>query len=212
MFYLIITSCLNNRYGIRDFENRKKRYIECIETAKLINKELNNQIKIIIVENNGSRNTFLDELEVDVLYTENNNYNSNNYMLHKGPNEMMDIKDVINKYNINDEDVVIKLTGRYKLLNNSFFKLILDSNNRYDVFMKFADISRGIYKKNDCAMGLYGIRSKYLKKFEFKLQDKSPEYNLATFVRENINNDKIYEVNSLNLECQFADNNRIVCV
>ena len=212
MFYLIITTCLNNKYGIKDFENRKKRYIECIETAKLINKKLNDQIKIIIVENNGIRNTFLDELEVDVLYTENNNYNSNNYMLHKGPNEMMDIKDVIHKYNINDEDVVIKLTGRYKLLNNSFFKLIIDSNNRYDVFMKFADISRGIYKKNDCAMGLYGIRSKYLKKFEFKLQDKSPEYNLATFIRENINDNKIYEVNSLNLECQFADNNRILCV
>lgn len=212
MLYLIITTCLNNKYGIMDFENRKKRYIECIETVKLINKELNNQIKIIIVENNGIRNTFLDELEVDVLYTENNNYNSNNYMLHKGPNEMMDIKDVINKYNINDDDIVIKLTGRYKLLNSSFFKLILDSNNRYDVFMKFADISRGVYKKNDCAMGLYGIRCKYLKIFEFKLKNTSPECNLATFIRENINDDKIYEVNTLNLECQFADNNRIICV
>ena len=71
-------------------------------------------------------------------------------------------------------------------MNINILKLILDSNNRYDVFMKFADISRGLYKKNDCAMGLYGIRSKYLKKFEFKLQDKSPEYNLAIFIRENI--------------------------
>jgi len=210
MFYLIITSCLNNRFGIKDFENRKKRYIECIETAKLINKELNNQIKIIIVENNGSRNTFLDELEVDVLYTENNKYYCNNPILHKGPNEMMDIKYVINKYNIHDDDMIIKLTGRYKFLNSIFLNLILENNDKYDVFMKFCDVSRGIFKKDDCAMGLYGIRCKYLKKFEFKLPHRSPECNLAIFIRENINDDKICEVNTLNLECQFADNHRIV--
>tara|TARA_B100000424_G_C22807734_1_gene432763 strand:+ start:145 stop:783 length:639 start_codon:yes stop_codon:yes gene_type:complete len=209
MFYLIITSCLNNRYGIIDFEDRKKRYINCIETAKLINKELNNQIKIIIVENNGSRNTFLDELEVDVLYTENNKYYCPNPHLHKGVVEFMDIKDVINKYNIHDDDIVIKLTGRYKLLNSNFLKLILENNNNYDVFMKFFNVSRSIFKKDDCVMGLYGIRCKYLKEFQFNLPRRSAECNLATFIRENINNDKICEVNTLNLECKFADDHRI---
>ena len=212
MFYLVITSCLNNRYGIKDFDNRKKRYIECIENAKLINKELNNKLKIIIVENNGSRNTFLDELGVDVLYTENNKLCFNNVILHKGPNELMDIKAVINRYNINDNDMIIKLTGRYKLLSSSFFKLILENNNKYDVFMKFFDVSSCIFKKDDCVMGLYGIRCIYLKKFKFNLPHRSPECNLAVFIRKNISEYKISEVNTLYLECQFADNNKILYI
>ena len=67
-----------------------------------------------------------------------------------------------------------------------------------------------IFKKDDCAMGLYGIRCKYLNEFQFNLPHRSPECNLAIFIRENINDDKICEVNTLNLECQFADNHRIV--
>ena len=125
---------------------------------------------------------------------------------------MMDMKDVISKYNINDDDMIIKLTGRYKLLNSNFFKLILENYSKYDVFMKFFDVSSCIFKKDDCVMGLYGIRCKYLKEFQFNLPHRSPECNLAIFIRENINKYKICEVNTLDLECQFADNNKILCI
>ena len=73
------------------------------------------RVKPIIVENNGLRETYLDELSCDVVYTTNNVSN----FAHKGVNELLDIKEVINKYNIQDDDIVIKLTGRYKLLELS---------------------------------------------------------------------------------------------
>jgi hypothetical protein len=54
-----------------------------------------------------------NDLESDILYTDNNKKT----FPHKGGNELLDIKELTNKYNIQDDDIIIKLTGRYKLLN-----------------------------------------------------------------------------------------------
>ena len=71
MIYLIITTSINNKVGNNDHEHRKNRYIDCIKSSlKLI--ENDEMIKPIIVENNGQRNTYLDDLDCDVLYTNNN--------------------------------------------------------------------------------------------------------------------------------------------
>ena len=120
-------------------ENRNNRYIECIKSAlnniEIINSITNNVnliIKPIIVENNGMlhSHTFLNEISpnIDVIYTSNNKHDYS----HKGSNEIMDIKEVIEKCNIQDDDIVIKITGRYKLLSNYFLQQILDNYNNYD--------------------------------------------------------------------------------
>ena len=97
MIYIIITTSINNIH-------RQNRYIESInQLLRLINNDLN--IKPIIVENNGARQTYLNNLNCEVYYTNNNN---NNY-IHKGENELLDIKEVINKYKINDDDTIIKM-------------------------------------------------------------------------------------------------------
>ena len=62
-------------------------------------------IKPIIVENNGVRQTYLDDLN-EICYTSNNMIDYKN----KGQNELLDIQQVINQYNIKDEDIIIKLT------------------------------------------------------------------------------------------------------
>lgn len=119
MIYIIITTSINNKVGVQNNIHRQNRYIECINhVLQIINNDLD--IKPIIVENNGLRKTYLDNLKCDVCYTDNNIIDYN----HKGENELLDIKEVINRYNIKDDDIIIKLTGRYKLLNLDFINLV----------------------------------------------------------------------------------------
>ena len=195
MIYLIITTCINIKFGLHNNKHRENRYIECIEQLlKLLNNDPT--IKPIIVENNGLRDTYLDNFDCDILYTNNNIP----YYSHKAGNELLDIKEVIDKYKINDEDYVIKLTGRYKLLNLDFINTI--KSNNYDAFIKFFNVCTKEYLDNDCVLGLFAIKSKYLKNFNYKLK-KSAECEFAEYVRKNTNN--IMEIKQLNLECCFAD-------
>ena len=207
MIYLIITTSINNNYGVINYEHRKKQYINCISSSlKLI--ENNNKIKPIIVENNGITDTYLNELKCDIVYTTNNN---NNKLKHKGVNELLDIQFVINKYNIQDNDYIIKLTGRYKILNDYFFNLIINNIDKYDAFIKFFNVCTKKFMYDDCVLGLFSIKCKYLKDFNYKCK-LSPECEFAIFVRNNIENNKIMEIDNLNLECCFADDLRILNV
>jgi len=198
MIYLIITTSINNKIGIINEIQRKNRYIECINHLLKLNKNDSN-IKPIIVENNGLRSTFLDEFNCDICYTENNFTNYH----HKGENELLDIKKIIHIYNIKDDDIIIKITGRYKLLNLNFINLIKSYN--YDVFIKFFNVCTKKYIYDDCVLGLFAIKCKYLKEFKYNFV-KSPECEFADYIRKNIDNKKIKEIFELNLECCFADN------
>jgi len=204
MIYLIITTSIANKVGSRNVDHRKKRYIDSIkQLLSLIQADAS--IKPIIVENNGLRETYLDELSCDVVYTTNNVSN----FAHKGVNELLDIKEVINKYNIQDDDIVIKLTGRYKLLDATFIDLVKNNIDVYDAFVKFFNVCTRRYMFDDCVLGLFAIKCKYLKHFEYKCV-KSPECEFADHVRQNVN--KIMEVTNLKLECCFADNLRLLIV
>ena len=206
MIYLIITTSINNRYGVLNDEIRKSRYIDSISsTLKLI--ENDTLIKPIIVENNGLRDTYLKDLKCDVVYTNNNSI----IATHKGINELMDIKHIINKYEINDDDFVIKLTGRYKILNDKFFSLLNQNTDKYDVFIKFFNVCTKEYMYDDCVLGLLALKCKYFKDFEYDCI-KSPEVEIATYIRSNIEKEKIMEINDLALECSFADDLRILVV
>ena len=100
MIYLIITTSINNRYGIQDQTERQERYLYAIsETLKVLPYE----IKPLIVENNGERSTYLDNFyhnqqRVKVFYTNNNKQ----LFKSKGINELLDIKEVIDKYGIKE--------------------------------------------------------------------------------------------------------------
>ena len=111
MIYFIVTTCVYNDCNIR-----KTQYIDGITKLKEILTYLCfENYKIIIVENNGERSTFLNTLGCEVYYTENNFMPTNN----KGIKELQDILDCIGKYNINDNDFIVKMTGRYFLDENS---------------------------------------------------------------------------------------------
>jgi hypothetical protein len=205
MIYIIITTSINNKVGVQNTIHRQNRYIESIQQLlKLIDND--KTIKVIIVENNGFRKTFLDDLNCDICYTNNNNL----HLRHKGENELLDIKHVINQYKIQDDDVIIKLTGRYKLLNLNFINLV-KANNNLDAFVKFFNVCTKRYEFDDCVLGLFAIKCKYLKDFKYNLL-RSPECEFADYIRKNINKEKLIEVEQLYLECCFADDLRMLIV
>ena len=208
MIYIIITTCVNNKIGVKNSYLREKRYIECINTLlQLVSNQTD--IKPIIVENNGIQETYLNNFKCDICYTDNNKYTFN----HKGMNELLDIKHVIHKYKIQDDDYIIKLTGRYRLLNSNFIELVKKNINNYDAFVKFFNVCTKKYMFDDCVLGLFAIKCKYLYNFNYSsTMLKSPECEFADYVRKNINENKIMEVQNLDLECCFADDLRLLNV
>lgn len=206
MIYIIITTSILNKVDIQNHAHRQNRYIESIQQLlKLIKNAVD--IKPIIVENNGLRQTYLDDLNCDICYTDNNILNFS----HKGGNELVDIKEVINRYNIQDDDVIIKLTGRYRLLNLDFINLVKNNYSNYDAFVKFFNVCSLQYAINDCVLGLFAIKCKYIREFNYNYI-KSPESEFAEYVRKNIKHNNLMEIENLNLECCFAGDFRIVVV
>lgn len=211
MIYLIITTSINNRFGNKDSDERQKRYLYAI-TESL--KYLPRQIKPIIVENNGKRETYLDNFyhynrqHVKVFYTDNNKQQFKN----KAINELIDIKELIEKYGIEDDDIIIKLTGRYKVLSSNFFKEIIENENNYDAFIKFFNVCELKYLNNDCILGCYAIRTKFLKLFNHFTIDnyKSAEIAFAKYIR--FSGARIKEIEQLDIECLFSEDLRILNV
>jgi len=200
MLYLIITTSLYDKTNQSRFEERQFTYMDSITNVLQI---LNNNILIkpIIVENNGLRETYLDQFKqfsnCDVVYT---NHNKNNYS-HKGVNELQDIKYIINLYGIKDDDIIIKLTGRYKILSMDFFNIILNNTN-YDAFIKFFNVCTQKYECYNSALGLFAIKCKYIKSFNYDCITY-PEVEFAQYVRKNIQKCKIMEMTDLKLQYMF---------
>ena len=215
MIYIIVTTSINNKTGNKDADERKRRYIDCISSLLQLLEEHEStttsaasMIKPIIVENNGTRQTFLDELGCDVIYTQNNFLDRHK---HKGVNELFDIKEVIERYNILDDDVIVKLTGRYKVKDMHFLNEVRDNMHTYDAFVKFFNVCTFEYMDFDCVLGLFALKAKYLRTFTYEC-NKSPEREFAEHVRNNIGKERIMEMKHLNLECCFADDLRLLHV
>ena len=210
MIYLIITTSINNRYGAKDQTERQERYLYAInETLKVLPYE----IKPIIVENNGKRETYLDNFyhnreHLKVFYTENNKQQFKS----KGANELLDIKEVIDRYGIEDNDIIIKLTGRYRALSPKFFKEVIENENKYDAFVKFYGTCSLKFEQYDCILGCYALRAKYIKLFNhFSIDNyKSAEIAFARYVR--FCGANIKEIDNLDIECIFAEDLRKLVV
>lgn len=193
MIYLIITSSIINKLNYPK-EDRELRYKESIRQTLSL---LPGCIHPIIVENNGKRNTFLDDFNIPVHYTNSNKLSC----FSKGGNEMLDVHAVIKEFNIQDDDIVIKLTGRYSVSNNEFFQFVLNNQDKYDSFVKFYNVSTKQFMDNDCVLGLFAMRCKYLRQFRFTNIYQSPEVQFAQYARSN---GRVYKCDHLNLKCVFA--------
>ena len=207
MIYLLITTSLLDKNGISNI-SKQNRYIECI--SKLLQFLKNNyyhDIKPIIVENNGIRQTFLDDFNCDVFYTDNNKIS----LINEAGNELLDIKDVINKYNIQDDDFIIKINGLYELFNTTIINLVKKNMNDFDVFIKFFNISTQEYVFDNCLLGLFAIKCKYLKEFNYNFV-LTPESEFALYIRINVNSHLQYGMEFLYLNYWFEEDSSVLVV
>jgi hypothetical protein len=196
MIYLIITTSIVNRFTNEPDDHRKNTYLDSIRKTLAL---LSEDVKPIIVENNGQRTTYLDDIGIPIYYTNNNEISGT----HKGVNELEDVKSVIKAFDIQDDDMIIKLTGRYHLLNDSFLKLIACNPDK-DAFVSFFNVHRRIYMDYDCVLGMVAIRCKLLKDFSYSIDYKeSPETEFARFVKK-LPEEKRVSVEKLGLRCCFS--------
>lgn len=211
MIYLIITTSISNTQGVDYYKVRKERYLYAIaETLKHVPPE----VQPIIVENNGYDSpTFLDNFQhagkkIPVLYTHNNSVIANS----KGVNEMMDIQTVIRTFDIQDDDIVVKLTGRYRFLSPHFIRQIAEEEKQHDIWVKFFGACSLRFESYDCILGSYAIRAKFIKLFHPLSIDnyKSAEIAFARYVR--FCGGRLKEMKELDLECLFAEDNRVLQV
>jgi len=101
--------------------------------------------------------SFFDELSHQVLYPQKNNLSIRN----KGVNEAMSLRASIPHLPFADDDIVIKLTGRYCLHKRSLLDLIETSSNDYDVWGIFG---KHFVSPDHLFTGCFAMRWKYLKK------------------------------------------------
>ena len=211
MIYLLITTSILNKHGLQQQAERQRRYEYAItETLR----HLPAEIQPILVENNGQRATYLDHFQhvgkpVPVVYTDNNKFVQ---FKSKGVNEMLDIKEVIRRQGIESDDILIKLTGRYRITSPTFFEEVIAQQNDYDAFVKFFGTCSLQWERYDCILGCYAIRVRFLQLFQPLIIENclSAEIAFARYVR--FCGARLKEVSHMDLECQFAEDNRILVV
>jgi len=201
MIYFIVTTSLYDNSSLRESQ-----YIDGINRLKKVIKDLSiENYKLIVVENNGTRNTILNTIGCEIYYTKNNFLKTNN----KGYKELQDILDCIDKYNIDDNDFIVKMTGRYILNNNSEFMTVIKNINdtKYDCVIKYGPFYNPVkYKMDDCITGLIGMSCFYIKLIEKPVGDNPVEWNWAKVTRL-IDDKKIHLVNTLGIYINPGNNN-----
>lgn len=210
-FFIVTTSLIND-----NFEIRKNEYMNAINKLILeLNKYSEIDKEIIIVENNGKRNTFLNEEfenlnNIKIIYTNNNNFDVN-----KGIKELLDIKYIFDNVKINDDDFIIKLTGRYIIKENSYFiKKIFNKYTLYDCFIKTGSImsrnEKDIQDNFDCYTGLFAIKYEFIKNEinQYLSNYKNHEWIewiIIAIIHKNIQNNKIKFLKKLDLYLKTVD-------
>jgi hypothetical protein len=124
------------------------------------------EYKIIIIDNNGVKTTFLDSFGLEVFYTRNNFLQK----VDKGYKELKDILDCITRYNILDSDFIVKITGRYILKENSEFMNTIKNLHikNYQCVIKYGSYIKPVnHKMNDCISGLIGMSCFYIKQIKY---------------------------------------------
>lgn len=158
--FVVITASLIDD----NFNQRQIQYTEGIRQTINVFKDISN-CQVVIVENTGKHKSFLDDFGIPILYT-----NTNNEIVtkNKGIKEILDVFKAIDHFRMNDDDFLIKVTGRYFIHNNSkFVNTIKNLHEKiYNVVLRYGEYnSPKIYSEKfySCITGLIGMRVKYVK-------------------------------------------------
>ena len=207
MIYLILTASLyTKRFTINS--KREGEYLSAIiQTLS----HLPAAIQPIIVENNGTRSTCLDQFRhynkrVPVIYTDHNQL----LFKSKGINELLDLHRVIDHMGMTANDMIIKLTGRYPATSSVFFDEVI--KDQYDTFVKFYNVCNLTWNMDDCVLGCYAVRAFFLKGWNPYSIDNyaSAEEAFAKYIQRC--GARIKEMEILGVRCHFSEDGRTLDV
>lgn len=164
--FFLVTTCLLGDPASAQYAVRKEQYVRGISRLLgLLDRwsRERDRARVVVVENNGPRVTFLDALcraapfPCDLAYTRTNALYPPQF--NKGIKELDDVR---------DDDFVVKMTGRYLLHDDGgeFLRVLLQEggDRKYDVIARFGPYFAPVnYQMDDCVTGLVGMRCKYVK-------------------------------------------------
>lgn len=205
--YLFITCCINNKVGILDSSMRKNQYFLAISNVL---STISKDVIPVIIENSCEGSSYLDVFNCKIIYTKDNEFQLNgNYLEHKGYAELRSIKKAIEILNIDDNDMIVKLTGRYLLFKDDIFKLIEKCPSK-DAFLRYFNVMTYEENPHDMILGLFALKAKYFKIFEYLDVDVGAEEGFVTNINNYIPQDKIMKLNKLWLRCYVGDTSKMV--
>jgi hypothetical protein len=187
--FFILTTCLLQQ----NFELRKKEYTDSINSLiHELSKYNHLETFIYIVENNGHRHTFLndfttnnDNIKVKVIYTNHNQIPTSN----KGLKELLDYLFILKECKeIDDQDIVVKLTGRYRVGEDStFLNILYNHYEQYDAFIRSGAFMYPSQRKDerdqyDCLTGMFAVRAHIMRNDLEKYIQELHEYTWVEWV------------------------------
>jgi hypothetical protein len=146
-------------------DNRLKEYQECFDIIKNLGYDFS------IIETVLNTSEFLERNSKEVIYT-----NVNGNFRNRGTNYVNAFKKFLNQSNFDVDDIIIHVTGRYPLIDDSFFL------NCYNLELK----KIGCFKKDEHGqfyLFLYGMRFKYLKELLNTIDVNHMEKNMINLER-----------------------------
>lgn len=144
--HVLFTSALIDR----QYERRKDEYLVSIGQLRSLG------FDPWVIEATNIHSSFYDQVTQRVLYPNQNNLALRN----KGVNELASIRECFSKLPFDDDDIVIKITGRYFLKDNSFIEEIKATQSMYDVWGLYGKHFVG---KNHLVTGCFAMRWKVFK-------------------------------------------------
>jgi hypothetical protein len=166
IFWIITTSLIEENK-----EERETQYTRAI--SDVVRRCSGLPIKIIIIENTGRSESFLDKLGAEVFYTKNNSIPAKNY----GIKELCDVLECIQHYSIEDDDHIVKMTGRYFLSEACPFldAIVGLDHTPFDAIIKYGWWEPSPRTRHaNCITGLICMKAKYIK------QIQNPEHSDTT--------------------------------
>jgi hypothetical protein len=210
--YLIITCSIDNKVGVKWAGRRRQEYF--LGVSNVLEHARCKDIKPIIIENSKDNASYLDVFDCTKFYTKDNHFVQDiekEIIYHKGVNEIRDIKKTLELFDIDDDDMIIKFTGRYMLFQDDFFKLVLDNLDKDVIFKEFNVVSHTA-QEDDMVMGLFAMKAKYFKEFEYTNFDLGCEQELRTWFNEKVLPEAILKTNTLYLRVCIGEDHKMVDV
>ncbi|GMU19467.1 MAG: hypothetical protein AMXMBFR12_06590 [Candidatus Babeliales bacterium] len=182
---ILLTAALTDAH----YEFRKDEYIHAFNTLKNLGYE---EFYIVEALKKGGH-TFLDEYSSHVLYATANDPLCKN----QGVNESRTMLEALDYFDFDPEDMIIKLTGRHRLISDFIIKMV-ENNPDCDVFFKYC---KGMYPAFFDGMVptmCFAMRCKFLREmyatidYKKMQQENMPiEWLVPAFINRMVNEGKM---------------------